>query len=291
MATQTLTILKEGKNTGAVQEDKDKMRDVLRNHCSMLQRRATADEMIALLLYNQREFACLPLFGPVEEQVMGWPCKGFPQDECFSKIKSANRKIWIQDVSLSSFGNLSVLFDLLIKQKKAASHLDVRVMICDADSRFADLHPNVNEFRQRFEQIVQYNKTFTDSDCQLRFYQGVMYGSMICVDDFMFSIRFLEGKRSKDCFCTWGPYQAYPEFRSRQEHFEELWEKSLKIMKSLPSVDASKVLANFKPTLFPEPCDVDDGDAEDDEFPCIEDAFATQSPSWSQEKTKKFKTK
>jgi hypothetical protein len=186
---------------------------------------------------------------------------------------------------------MKVLLDLLIKQKKAATHLDVRVMVCDADSRFADLHPNVEEFKKRFEQILEYNKTFTDNDCQLRFYQGVMYGSMICVDDFMFSIRFLEGKRSKDCYCTWGPYKAYPEFRSRQEHFEDLWGKSLQIMKTLNSVDTAQVMANFKPMFISKPFENDDEDCDDDDYPCIEDAFATQSPSWSQqENKKKFKT-
>jgi hypothetical protein len=80
----TVTILKEQKNTEIVQEDKNRMRDALLNDCNMFQRRATADEMIALLFYNQKEFACVPLVGPVAEQVVGW--QGDPQSRAIGSV-------------------------------------------------------------------------------------------------------------------------------------------------------------------------------------------------------------
>jgi hypothetical protein len=195
---------------------------------------------------------------------------GFPQKQCVVTMQCAQRRIWIKDVSLMSFGNFRDFASLLVAIKQKAPMVDVKIVLCD--EKFHDLHPNTKELKEHFWEILGCAKFLQDHDCDIRLYTKVMHSSFICVDDFIFHIPFFEERRSSQCICQWGNIADNSTWSEEIECFPFLWTVSLRFARSLNTDAASRYIEDLENEGRGQIIDDDPNDP-NSRFPCIDDLF------------------
>jgi hypothetical protein len=197
---------------------------------------------------------------------------GFPQKQCVEKMECAQRRIWIKDVSLMSFGNFRDFASLLVAIKQKAPMVDVKIVLCDVEhnERFHDLHPK--ELKEHFSEIMGCSKFLQDHDCDIRLYTKVMHSSFICVDDFIFHIPFFEERRSSQCICQWGNIADNSTWSEEIECFPFLWTVSLRFARSLNTDASRRYIESLENEGRGQIIDDDPNDP-NSRFPCIEDVL------------------